>query len=252
LHAVAVVKAGVFTLLKVCVFIFGMDLVPTLPTTAFLMYLAAASILLASIIAMRQDNLKKRLAYSTISQLNYIVMGALISSGAAIVGSAMHIAMHAVAKITLFFCAGAILVTTHKTEISDMHGLGKRMPLTMAAFFISSLGIIGVPPTGGTWSKWYLLLGTLESNERVLMVTLMLSSLLTIVYLLAIPVRAFFPGDNNYSDNDDTTNVSLSREAPLPIMLAIVLTTLATLGLFFFPQPIHDLAQALIEPGDAP
>jgi multicomponent Na+:H+ antiporter subunit D len=252
LHAVAVVKAGVFTLLKVCVFIFGMDLVPTLPSTAFLMYVAAASILLASIVAMRQDNLKRRLAYSTISQLNYIVMGALISSGAAIVGSAMHIAMHAVAKITLFFCAGAILVAVHKTEISDMRGLGKRMPLTMAAFFIGSLGIIGVPPTGGTWSKWYLLLGTLESNEWVLMVTLMLSSLLTIVYLLAIPARAFFPGGNNDRDNDDTINVSLSREAPLPMMLAIVITTLATLGLFFFPQPIHDLAQALIAPGDVP
>ena len=188
LHAVAVVKAGVFTVLKVCVFIFGLDLLAVLPTTQFLLYLAGASVLLASIIAMRQDNLKARLAYSTISQLGYVTIGALLATSSGVIGSSMHIAMHAFGKITLFFCAGAILVTLHKSKISDMRGIGLKMPITMGAFFIASLSIIGVPPTGGTWSKWYLMMGTIETEQFVLMVILMLSSLLNIAYLSLIHI----------------------------------------------------------------
>ena len=153
LHAVAVVKAGGFTVLKICVFIFGLDLLSVLPTTQFLLYLAGASVFLASLVAMRQDNLKARLAYSTISQLGYITIGALLATSSGVIGSSMHIAMHAFGKITLFFCAGAILVTLHKSKISEMHGIGRQMPITMFAIFIASLSIIGVPPTGGTWSK---------------------------------------------------------------------------------------------------
>ncbi|MDH3561419.1 MAG: proton-conducting transporter membrane subunit, partial [Gammaproteobacteria bacterium] len=154
LHAVAVVKAGVFTILKVSVYLFGSGLMITLVASQWLQYVAAATILLASLVAMRQDNLKARLAYSTISQLGYVVLGALLANAAGIVGSAMHIATHAFGKITLFFCAGVILVATHKTEISQMRGLGRRMPITMMAFLIASLSIIGLPPAGGTWSKW--------------------------------------------------------------------------------------------------
>ncbi|MFQ3338860.1 MAG: multicomponent Na+:H+ antiporter subunit D, partial [Colwellia sp.] len=142
LHAVAVVKAGVFTILKVCVFIFGLDLLAVLPTTQFLLYLAGASVLLASIVAMRQDNLKARLAYSTISQLGYITIGALLATSSGVIGSSMHIATHAFGKITLFFCAGAILVAAHKSKVSEMHGLGRQMPFTMTAFFIATLCII--------------------------------------------------------------------------------------------------------------
>ncbi len=149
LHAVAVVKAGVFSVLKVCTYIFGFDLLGQLPTTEFLLYLAGASVIIASLVAMRQDNLKARLAYSTVSQLSYITVGALLANSAGALGGAMHIGMHAFGKITLFFCAGAIMVASHKTEISDMHGLGRRMPVTMAAFFIGSLSIIGLPPGGG-------------------------------------------------------------------------------------------------------
>src|SRR5690606_34699480 len=134
--------------------------------------------------------------YSTISQLGYISLGALLAVSAGVTGSAMHIAMHAFGKITLFFCAGAILVAAHKTEISQMQGLGRRMPLTMAAFFIGSLSIIGIPPAGGTWSKWFLLMGTLEAHQWVLMGALMLSTLLNIAYLLPIPLRGFFPSKN--------------------------------------------------------
>jgi len=241
LHAVAVVKAGVFTILKICVYIFGIDLLVVLPTTQFLLYLAGASVLLASLVAMRQDNLKARLAYSTISQLGYITMGALLATSAGVIGSSMHIATHAFGKITLFFCAGAILVAAHKSKISEMRGLGRQMPFTMMAFFIASLSIIGVPPTGGTWSKWFLLIGTMEAEQWTLMVVLMLSSLLNIAYLLPIPFHAFFskalPKDQN---------IKAINEAPWPSLLAISITTLGCLILFIYPQPLFDLATAIV------
>ncbi|WP_440873796.1 monovalent cation/H+ antiporter subunit D family protein [Thalassotalea sp. PLHSN55] len=256
LHAVAVVKAGVFTVLKVCVFIFGLDLLAVLPTTQFLLYLAGASVLLASIIAMRQDNLKARLAYSTVSQLGYVTIGALLATSAGVIGSSMHIAMHAFGKITLFFCAGAILVSLHKSQISDMRGIGKQMPLTMVAFFIASLSIIGVPPAGGTWSKWYLMMGTIETEQFVLMVILMLSSLLNIAYLLPIPFHAFFPKLTPFSPIEEKSNADkvaeqngqsiAIKEAPLPSLIAIVVTTLGCLMLFIYPQPLFELATAVL------
>jgi len=241
LHAVAVVKAGVFTILKVCVFIFGIDLLAELPSTQFLLYLAAASVLLASLVAMRQDNLKARLAYSTVSQLGYVTIGALLATSSGVIGSSMHIAMHAFGKITLFFCAGAILVAAHKSKISEMRGLGRQMPITMAAFFIASLSIIGVPPTGGTWSKWYLLMGTIEAEQWILMAVLMISSLLNIAYLLPIPFHAFFS-----TDKTSTAGTGI-KEAPLPSLIALCITTVGCLILFIYPQPLYELATAILE-----
>lgn len=250
LHAVAVVKAGVFTVLKVCVFIFGLDLLSVLSSTQFLLYIAGITVFMASIIAMRQDNLKARLAYSTISQLGYVTIGALLATSSGVIGSSMHMAMHAFGKITLFFCAGAILVTTHKSKISEMGGLGRQMPITMGAFFIASLSCIGVPPAGGTWSKWYVLMGTMEAEQFILMAILMLSSLLNIAYLLPIPFQAFFP--NGLSKEA----LRLSRgagdipikEAPLASLIAICITTLGCLLLFVYPQPLFELATAILEP----
>lgn len=240
LHAVAVVKAGVFTVLKVCVFIFGIDLLAVLPSTQFLLYLAGASILLASLVAIRQDNLKARLAYSTVSQLGYITMGALLATPAGVMGSSMHIATHAFGKITLFFCAGAILVAAHKSKISEMRGLGRQMPITMAAFFIASLSIIGVPPTGGTWSKWYLLMGTMETEQFILMGILLISSLLNIAYLLPIPFHAFFSADKTPS-----SSIGI-KEAPLPSLIALCITTVGCVILFVYPQPLYELAKAIL------
>ena len=239
LHAVAVVKAGVFTVLKVCIYIFGIDTLTTIPTTQFLIYLAGASILLASIIAMRQDNLKARLAYSTVSQLGYITLGALLATSSAITASSMHIAMHAFGKITLFFCAGAILVAAHKTKISQMRGLGRQMPLTMLAFFIGSISIIGLPPTGGSWSKWYLILATIETEQVVIMVVLMLSSLLNIAYLIPIPLRAFFPGENFKYENNTI------KEAPVFSLIAIAVTALGCIVLFIYPQALYNLVSTI-------
>jgi multicomponent Na+:H+ antiporter subunit D len=249
LHAVAVVKAGVFTVLKVCVFIFGIDLLAVLPTTQFLLYLAGFSVLFASLIAMRQDNLKARLAYSTISQLGYITIGALLATSAGVVGSSMHIATHAVGKITLFFCAGAILVAAHKSNISEMRGLGRKMPITMLAFFIASLSIIGLPPTAGTWSKWFLLMGTIETEQWILMTILMLSSLLNIAYLLPIPYHAFFSDDNKQGSGEGVGEGIKEgiKEAPLPALIALSITTVACVALFIYPQPVYELATAVME-----
>ncbi len=251
LHAVAVVKAGVFTIIKICVYIFGIDTVKTLPSTQFLIYLAGFSILFASIVAMRQDNLKARLAYSTISQLGYITLGALLATSSAITASTMQIVMHAFGKITLFFCAGVILVAAHKSEISQMRGLGRQMPLTMIAFFIGSVSIIGLPPTGGSWSKWYLLLATIETEQMILMVILMLSSLLNIAYLLPIPIRAFFPEENNNKENISNGSQAINTinhkiiEAPLLSLIAILITTLGCIILFVYPQALFNLVSSI-------
>jgi multicomponent Na+:H+ antiporter subunit D len=238
LHAVAVVKAGVFSLLKIALYIFGTDLLFELPGREILLYVAGASILFASLTAMTKDNLKARLAYSTISQLGYITLGALLANSAGIIGGGMHIGMHAVAKITLFFAAGAILVAAHKTEVSQLDGLGRRMPLTFAAFTIGSLSIIGLPPFGGMWSKWYLALGTLEAGQLFLLAALMLSSLLNIAYLLPIPLRAFFGRHDGLESG--------VKEAPLSCLIAMAITSLLCLLMFFFPQPWYRLSSMAV------
>lgn len=244
LHAVAVVKAGVFTVLKVVVYIFGIDHLSATGASGWLLYLAGATILIASLVAMRQDNLKARLAYSTVSQLSYVLLGAMLASTAGVVGSAMHIAMHAFGKITLFFCAGAIMVATHKTEVSQMSGLGRRMPLTMFAFLVGSLSIIGLPPGGGMWSKWFLALGTLEAGQLTLLAVLMLSSLLNIAYLLPIPVRAFF---GRPPAGEEAEEGGGRWEAPPATLLAIGVTTAGCLVLFLYPEPLYRLAQMLVQ-----
>ncbi len=236
LHAVAVVKAGVFTLLKVTIYIFGSDFILSNDITGGLIWMAAATILIASLVAMTKDNLKARLAYSTVSQLSYIVLGAMLASKAGLMGASMHIAMHAFAKITLFFAAGAILVASHKKCVSELDGLGRAMPVTFIAFLIGTLGIIGLPPFGGMWSKWYLALGAVETTQLLLLAVLMTSSLLNIIYLLPIPIRAFFSkpeGGQHYTE---------IVEAPKSMLLAMVLTSSACIILFFYPDPFYRLA----------
>ena len=239
LHAVAVVKAGVFTLMKVVVYLFGIDLLARTQLSVWLAYVAGATLLLGSVIALRQDNLKLRLAYSTVSQLAYIVLGAALANRWGVLGGSMHIAMHAFGKITLFFCAGAIYVATRKTEISEMRGIGRVMPVTTFAFLIGSLSIIGLPPFAGSWSKWYLALGTLEADELVLLGVLMVSSLLNAAYLLPIPIRAFF---SKPAHGETTAGI---KEAPLPSVVALVVTALGCVVLFFHAEPLYRLAQMI-------
>ena len=236
LHAVAVVKVGVFTVLKVTIYIFGSDFIINSGASDWLIWFAAATILLASLIAMTKDNLKARLAYSTISQLSYIVLGALIATEMSLIGASMHIAMHAFAKITLFFAAGALLVAAHKSEITQMRGLGRAMPITFTAFTIGSLSIIGLPLFGGMWSKWYLGLGTVQAEQWILLAVLMVSSLLNIAYLLPISIKAFF------AKAKDGTEYTQIKEAPVSMLVAIGITTLASIVLFFYPDPFYNLA----------
>jgi len=242
LHAVAVVKAGVFTVLKVVIYIFGIDFLAEVPATHWLMYVAAATILLAGLVALRQDNLKLRLAWSTVSQLSYIVLCALLVTPLGIVGGALHIVMHAFAKITLFFCAGAILVATNKTRISEMNGLGRRMPWTMAAFTVGALSMIGVPPMAGFISKWYILLAAIDVQQMFAVGVIILSTLLNAAYFLPIVYAAFF---RSAESNPEDGNKEARGEAPLMLLLAIAVTATGTVLLFFFPGVPFELALQL-------
>ncbi len=192
LHAVAVVKAGVFGFVRVFGFVIGPDLLAEVGAGVVVATLAGITIVVASVIAFRQDNLKRRLAYSTIGHLSFIILGVSLLSAEAWNGALLYIANHAVLKITLFFCAGAIYVTEHKTKVSELDGIGRRMPLTMVAFAVASLGLAGVPPVGGWVSKWFLGMGTVDADQPVLAFVVLGSGLLTAGYLLPIVYRAFF------------------------------------------------------------
>lgn len=245
LHAVAVVKAGVFSVLKVSIYIFGLDLLERTGASLWLAYVAGATIIIASLIAMTKDNLKLRLAYSTVSQLSYVVLGAMLATSSSAIGSAMHIAMHAVGKITLFFCAGAIMVATHKTEISQMHGLGRRMPFTFIAFGIATLSIIGLPPLGGAWSKWQLALGAAETGQVILIAILMISSLLNVSYLIPIVVRGFLPdtsSDHSIPASEPDWKI---EEAPLLCVVPLCATALICIILFFLADSIYTFLQPI-------
>ncbi len=241
LHAVAVVKAGVFTLLKVTIYIFGSDFILSNDVTGGLIWVAAATILIASLIAMTKDNLKARLAYSTVSQLSYIALGAMLASKAGLIGASMHIAMHAFAKITLFFAAGAILVASHKTAVSQLNGLGRQMPWTFMFFTIGACSIIGLPPFGGMWSKWYLAIGTVEAGQWMLLAVLMISSLLNVAYLLVIPARAYF-GQPQPADGHDNGHAHHHGEAPMACLIGMAASSLMCIYLFFNPEPFYTLA----------
>ena len=239
LHAVAVVKAGVFTVVKVVVYIFGFDFLSGLGSADWLLYVSGFTILAASIIALRQDNLKRRLAYSTISQLSYVVMATAILAPLSIVGAALHIAVHAFGKITLFFAAGSIYTAAHKTEVSQLDGIGRRMPWTMGAFAIGALSMIGVPPTAGFISKWYILHGALDSGQMLAVAVVIASTLLNAGYFLPIIYAAFFKKPKDNSDDDH-------GEAPLAIVITLSITAAATVLLFFFPGLLLELARQLI------
>ncbi|PID62249.1 MAG: cation:proton antiporter [Gammaproteobacteria bacterium] len=245
LHAVAVVKTGVFSLLKIVTYTFGIDTVFASGAAQWLLPFAAFTIVVASVVAFTKDNLKARLAYSTIGQLSYIVLAALLATSMSVSGGALHIVMHAFGKITLFFCAGAIMVALHKTEISDLDGIGRQMPITMGAFFVGALCIIGLPPTGGAWSKLLIAGGSLETEQLIWVGVLMLSTLLNICYLLPIPLRAFLRPPPASASSGAVDRWGL-REAPMPSLWAIVLTATATVLLFLFPGPLMALLGQIV------
>ncbi|HEX9818180.1 MAG TPA: proton-conducting transporter membrane subunit [Methylomirabilota bacterium] len=237
LHAVAVVKAGVFGVVRVVGFVFGPGLLGDMGAAGLLAGLALATILLASLVALAQDNLKRLLAFSTISQLSYVILGVALGTETGFAGGVLHIASHALLKITLFFCAGAIYVTAHVERISDMGGIGRRMPLTMGAFAAAAFMLAGLPPGAGFTSKWRLLEGAAQGGAWLAVLVLLASVVLNVAYFTPVIVRAFAgpaaPG---------------RAEAPASLLVPLLLTAAGGLALGLVPDgvlPALSLAQAI-------
>jgi multicomponent Na+:H+ antiporter subunit D len=241
LHAVAVVKVGVFSTTRVMLYVFGVDLMDAanlgLPTAYFVSF----TILAASVIALSKDNLKARLAYSTVSQLSYVILGVALLTPAGIQGGLVHIANHAFAKITLFFCAGAIYVATHKKNISEMSGLGRAMPFTFGAFALASLSMIGAPPVGGFVSKWYLLLGAMDARSLLVLGVLVTSTILNAAYFAPVVYQAFF-GPPAATDAHHAY-----AEAPLAMVVPLSITAVISVVIGFYPDFFMSYAQALTQ-----
>lgn len=239
LHAVAVVKAGVFTITKVIVYIFGVDFLFSTPSSGWLVYAAAFTIIAASLVALRQQNLKRLLAYSTIAQLSYVVMAAAVLKPLAEIGAAIHMVAHAFGKITLFFAAGAIYTAAKKTELGQLRGIGRRMPWTMGAFTVGALSMIGVPPTAGFVSKWYILAGAFQAENLLAIFTIIASTALNAAYFLPIIYMAWF--------EREPEGARAHGEAPPLVVLALLITALLTLAFFFFNGTVIELEKQLVE-----
>jgi len=229
LHAVAVVKAGVFGCLRVILYVFGPTLLHDLNLWIILAYFASFTVIVSGMYALAQDNLKRRLAFSTINNLAIIIMGAALLTPSSITGSIFHIGSHGFMKITLFFVAGAIYVKTHKENISELDGIGRQMPLTMGAFAICAMGVAGTPPICGFISKWYLAMGSLEAKEAFFLFVLLISALMDVAYFFPIIYSSFFK-----SPKDDT-NLHFD-EAPMRMVIPLVITAIISLILGIFPN----------------
>ncbi|MGB5289831.1 MAG: monovalent cation/H+ antiporter subunit D family protein [Lysobacterales bacterium] len=239
LHAVAVVKVGVFCTTRVMLYVFGVDLMDAFNLGVPTAYFVGFTIIAASVIALSKDNLKARLAYSTVSQLSYIILGVALLTPAAIEGGLIHIVNHAFAKITLFFCAGAIYVAAHKKEISEMEGLGKVMPFTFGAFAIASLSMIGAPPVAGFVSKWNLLVGSMQAHQIGILLILLASTLLNAAYFLPVSYRAFF---RKLPPGEPYTGI---KEAPLSMLIPILIACFISVIIGIFPNFMMTFVKAV-------
>lgn len=239
LHAVAVVKVGVFSTVRVMLYVFGVDLMDRLHLGLPTAYFVSFTILTASIIALSKDNLKLRLAYSTVSQLSYVILGVALLTPRGVEGGLVHIANHAFSKITLFFCAGAIYVATHKKNISEMSGLGRVMPWTFGAFALASLSMIGAPPVGGFVSKWYMLLGALDAGSLLIIGVMIASTLLNAAYFAPVVYQAFFGKQSAADAHHKFTEAHPAMVVPLCATAAI------SVLLGFYPDFFMNFAKAL-------
>lgn len=248
LHAVAVVKAGAFCIIRIVGYTFGPDLCQSCGATDVLIIFAAVTILLSSLIAIQKNNLKARLAFSTVGQLSYIVLGVCILTPISVTGAIYHIVAHAFMKITLFMCAGAIFVTTHKSEISDMRGLGRRMPVTMAAFTVASLGIAGLPFMVGFVSKMSILQGAAQSGQLIFILVLVASALLSLTYLVPVCYIAF---TSRYVHPDfEPYHMKLEGEASKAMLIPLVITAVISILLGIVPDAgasLYTLAEQAAE-----
>jgi multicomponent Na+:H+ antiporter subunit D len=198
---------------------------------------ASVTILLGSLLALGQDNLKARLAFSTVSQLSYIILGGALLNPSGVLGGIAHITIHAISKITLFLCAGSIYVSTHKTEVSQMSGIARRMPWTMAAFALAALSVVGIPGTSGCISKWYLALGSVELHMFSVLAVLLASSLLNAAYLGQVVYIAYFENASQVSHE--------IREVPW-MVVPLTISAAASLILGLYPVPVLELARRVM------
>ena len=240
LHAVAVVKVGVFCTTRVMLNTFGLDTMSNLNLGIPTAYFVGFTVLAASIIALSKDNLKSRLAYSTVSQLSYIIMGVALLTDAGIQGGLIHIVNHAFSKITLFFCAGAIYVAAHKKYISEMEGLGRTMPFTFGAFAIASLSMIGAPPVAGFVTKWSLLVGSIQAHQIGILLILIASTMLNAAYFAPVTYKAFF---GKRPEGEPFQGV---KEAPLSMLIPILIACTISVLLGIFPNIMMSFIEVLI------
>jgi multicomponent Na+:H+ antiporter subunit D len=238
LHAVAVVKTGVFLIIRVFVYVYGIDFLKTVSTVNIVSFFAAFTIIVASLVALRQDNIKARLAYSTISQLSYIVLAVSLLSINGVIGSIMHIVAHGFGKITLFFWAGAVYVANHKTNVSELDGIGKYMPYSTAAFTLAAMSMIGFPPMAGLISKFYIASGAIEASKEWVLVILIISAILNASYFVPIFIRAYFK-----HEKDDGHGSHKMQEASLLMVVPLLITGIMTIIIFFYPHLFINLAK---------
>ena len=247
LHAVAVVKTGVFTVLRVIFFVFGADLMMDIGVDVFAITFASFTIIVASLIALSRDNLKARLAFSTISQLSYVILGAALLTPSAMVGGIIHITNHAFSKITLFFCAGSIHASSHKTEVSQLSGIAKKMPWTMVAFAVATLSMIGVPPACGFITKWYLVIGSMERHSVAVLAVLLASSFLNAAYFVPIVYKAFFRKEDLGEEDNGQDSGEHEEVKEIPFMVVpLTLTAIVSVVLGLYPDFIVQLAENIV------
>lgn len=238
LHAVAVVKVGVFCTTRTMLYVFGVDTMSALNLGIPTAYFVGFTILTASVIAMTKDNLKARLAYSTVSQLSYIILGVALLTPHGIEGGLIHIVNHAFSKITLFFCAGAIYIAAHKKLISEMSGLGRTMPFTFGAFAIASLSMIGAPPVAGFVTKWYLLVGSMEAHQIGILLILIASTVLNVAYFAPVTYTAFF------GKRPEGAETGI-KEAPLSMLIPILIAVTISVILGIYPNFMMQFVKAV-------
>ncbi|MDO4475679.1 MAG: proton-conducting transporter membrane subunit [Lachnospiraceae bacterium] len=240
-----ITKAGILAIIRVVFFVAGADAIRGTWLQKVWMILALITVFMGSMLAYKENILKKRLAYSSVSQLSYVMLGLSTLTAAGFTGAVLHMAAHAVIKDLLFMCAGCIIMKTSCTRVDELRGIGKRMPGTMICFTIASLGLVGIPPTAGFVSKWYLAQGALESGCGVLGIVgpavLLVSALLTAGYLLTVSVSAFLPG----ADFDRTRVVKC--EAPVSMLWPMALLALAVFAIGMAAAPLIDFASAVAQ-----
>ncbi len=234
-------KTGAYGMFRVIFHVFSVDLMRDTGSTTIIAALAIITILLGSAVAITQDDLKRRLAYSSIGQMGYILLGIAILNEQAMIGTIFHVFSHAIMKSTLFMVAGAIIVKTGKRSIKELSGIGREMPYTMMAFTLAALAMIGLPPFNGFLSKWTLSLGALDAGNPYFVVVLLISSLMNGVYYLPIIIAAFF------GDHEKEFTVS---EVPIKMLVPIGILALCTIifGLspVNFPYTLSRMAAMLL------